>query len=106
MADMVNPLGAGGVGGLSGPGGPAGPGAVAPSPDGKSFKDILTDQIGKVNSLQEEANVAADKLLSGESNNVEEVLLAAKKAELAFKTMMQVRNKIMDAYEELMRMRI
>ena len=83
MADMINPLGAGGVGGLSGPGGPAVPGAAAHSPDGKSFKDILTDQIGKVNSLQEEANAAADKLVNGESNNVEEVLLAAKKAEMA-----------------------
>ena len=74
--------------------------------EGKSFKDILTQQIGDVNKLQEEANAAAEKLATGQTNNVEEVMLAAKKAELAFDAMMQIRNKIMDAFDQLMQMRV
>ena len=104
MADLINPLGTGGVAGpqpLS-PSGPASPGKA----EGKSFKDILTQQIGDVNKLQEEANAAAERLATGQTNNVEEVMLAAKKAELAFDAMMQIRNKIMDAFDQLMQMRV
>ena len=74
--------------------------------DGKSFGDFLADSIGKVNSLQQEANVAMEKLASGESQNLHETLLAVEKAEIAFKTMNQVRTKVIDAYREIMKMQI
>jgi flagellar hook-basal body complex protein FliE len=72
----------------------------------KSFGDFLQDSIGKVNSLQNEANVAMEKLASGESQNLHETLLAVEKADIAFRTMNQVRTKVIDAYREIMKMQI
>lgn len=74
--------------------------------DGKSFGDFLADSLGKVNSLQQEANVAMEKLASGESENLQDTLLAVEKAEIAFKMMNQVRTKVLDAYREIMKMQI
>lgn len=73
---------------------------------GKTFGEFLSDSIGKVNNLQQEANVAMEKLASGESQNLHETLLAVEKAEIAFKTMNQVRSKVIDAYREIMKMQI
>lgn len=73
---------------------------------GKSFGDFLSESIGKVNNLQQEANVAMEKLAAGESQNLHETLLAVEKAEIAFKAMNQVRTKVIDAYREIMKMQI
>lgn len=72
----------------------------------KTFGDFLQDSLGQVNSLQKEANVAMEKLASGESQNLHETLLAVEKAEIAFKMMNQVRTKVIDAYREIMKMQI
>lgn len=77
-----------------------------PSEGGKTFGEFLQDSIGKVNSLQQDANVAMEKLASGESQNLHETLLAVEKAEIAFKMMNQVRTKVLDAYREIMKMQI
>ncbi len=77
------------------------------APDaGKTFGEFLQDSIGQVNSLQKEANVAMEKLASGESQNLHETLLAVEKAEISFKMMNQVRTKVIDAYREIMKMQI
>lgn len=73
---------------------------------GKTFGDFLQDSIVKVNSLQQEANIAMEKLASGESQNLHETLLAVEKAEISFKMMNQVRTKVIDAYREIMKMQI
>lgn len=72
----------------------------------KTFGEFLQDSIGKVNALQNDANVAMEKLASGESQNLHETLLAVEKAEIAFKTMNQIRTKVIDAYREIMKMQI
>ena len=72
----------------------------------KSFGDFLQDSIGKVNALQTDANVAMEKLASGDSQNLHETLLAVEKADIAFRTMNQVRTKVIDAYREIMKMQI
>jgi flagellar hook-basal body complex protein FliE len=72
----------------------------------KTFGDFLKDSIGQVNDLQHEANVAMEKLASGESKNLHETLLAVEKADIAFRTMNQVRSKVIDAYKEIMRMQV
>jgi flagellar hook-basal body complex protein FliE len=72
----------------------------------KSFGEFLSDSIGKVNAMQTEANVAMEKLASGESQNLHETLLAVEKADIAFRTMIQVRTKVIDAYREIMKMQI
>jgi flagellar hook-basal body complex protein FliE len=73
---------------------------------GKTFGEFLQDSIGKVNNLQHDANVAMEKLASGESQNLHETLLAVEKADMSFRTMNQVRTKVLDAYREIMKMQI
>jgi flagellar hook-basal body complex protein FliE len=72
----------------------------------KSFGDFLQDSIGKVNAIQNDANIAMERLASGESQNLHETLLAVEKADIAFRTMNQVRTKVIDAYKEIMKMQI
>lgn len=74
--------------------------------DGKSFKDVLMDSIGEVNRLQTEADQARVNLATGQTDNVAEVFTAVKKAELAFQTLMQIRNKLLEAYDEVKQMRV
>lgn len=71
-----------------------------------SFGQMLMESLAKVNDLQQEADVAMQKLASGESKNLHETLLAVEKADIAFRTMNQVRTKVIDAYKEIMRMQI
>jgi flagellar hook-basal body complex protein FliE len=82
------------------------PGVGSSQETGKTFGDFLQDSLGKVNSLQQDANVAMEKLASGESQNLHETLLAVEKADIAFRTMNQVRTKVLDAYREIMKMQI
>jgi flagellar hook-basal body complex protein FliE len=73
---------------------------------GGSFKDMLMKSLQEVNRLQEDANVAFERLATGKTQNVTEVLSAVQKADLAFKTLMQIRNKLVSAYDEIRQMRI
>jgi flagellar hook-basal body complex protein FliE len=82
------------------------PGLEGGAGEAKSFGDFLQDSLGKVNSLQQDANIAMEKLASGESQNLHETLLAVEKADIAFRTMNQVRTKVLDAYREIMKMQI
>ena len=72
----------------------------------KSFTELLADSLLKVNEMQTEANTAIKRLASGESKNIHETMLAVEKADIAFKTMNQIRGKIIDAYKEIMRMQV
>lgn len=77
------------------------------SPDKrKSFSELLADSVLEVNDLQKDADKAIQRLVTGKSKNIHETMLAVEKAELAFKTMNQVRQKVIDAYKEIMRMQI
>ena len=73
---------------------------------GKSFGDFLADSISKVNNLQQDKDIAIQRLASGESKNIHETLLAVEKADLAFKQMNQIRQKVIDAYREIMKMQV
>lgn len=73
---------------------------------GPSFSDVLKKSILEVNTLQQEANQAVQELQTGKRENVTEVLTAVEKADLAFRALMQVRNKLLDAYEEVNRLRV
>ena len=73
---------------------------------GKDFKSILLDSLNEVNRLQTEADKGVQRLLTGESNNVAEVLAAANKAGVAFDLLMEVRNKLTEAYQEIQQMRV
>lgn len=73
---------------------------------GESFGNILKDSIEKVNKIQTEADRAIEGLASGEVKNVHETMIAIEKANLSFNMMLQVRNKLLAAYEEVMRMQV
>ncbi len=73
---------------------------------GPGFRQLLTDQIAKVNELQQDATAAIEDLAAGRRDDVESVLIATQKADTAFRLLLQVRNKVIDAYDELRQMRI
>ena len=74
--------------------------------DGPSFAELLKSSIQEVNSLQKAADAAISDLAQGKSESVTEVLTAVEKADLAFRALMQIRNKLVAAYEEINRLRI
>ncbi len=74
--------------------------------DGPSFAELLKSSIQEVNSLQKAADAAISDLALGKSESVTEVLTAVEKADLAFRALMQIRNKLVAAYEEINRLRI
>lgn len=74
-------------------------------PAEKPFAEFLKDAVGEVNKVQVDAERAIEDLLSGKRDDMARVMLAVQKADLAFETMMQIRNKLLDAYQEIMRMR-
>ncbi len=71
-----------------------------------SFKNYLVDAIHKVNDLEQNANEYSIKLASGELDNIHEAMIASQKAEIASQFMIEIRNKVLDAYKEIMRMQI
>jgi len=71
-----------------------------------SFKDYLSQAINKVNELQVEAETLSDDFAAGKTDNIHEVMIAAAKADIALQFTLQIRNKIIDAYNEIMRMQI
>lgn len=73
---------------------------------GKSFSELLAKSISDVNGLQVEANKAMERLATGKSKNLHETMLAVEQAEIAFKTMNQIRQKVLEAYREVMRMQM
>jgi flagellar hook-basal body complex protein FliE len=72
----------------------------------KSFGQFLKASIEEVNRLQGEANHAIEELATGQTKNIHETMIALEKAEISFKLMLQVRNKIIEAYQEVMRMSV
>jgi flagellar hook-basal body complex protein FliE len=73
---------------------------------GKSFSDTLNDALKNVNELQKSSDKGMQDLATGRTDNIPEVMIAAEKADLALKLMVQVRNKIIDAYHEVMKMQV
>ena len=80
--------------------------AEAGSSATKSFGDVLSTAIDRVDALQKQADVATEKLATGQSQNLHETMIAAEKADIALRLMIQVRNKIIDAYQEVMKMQV
>ncbi|MHC4993524.1 MAG: flagellar hook-basal body complex protein FliE [Planctomycetota bacterium] len=103
---MTDPLGllnqTGGVGDLR----PMKPTAPVTRADGPSFKDVLMDNIKRVNDLQLEAEKATEDLFAGRRDDIANVNIAKQKSDLAFQMLLQVRNKMLDAYDEVKQLRV
>ena len=69
-----------------------------------SFGKFLEEMVGKVNDLQQNADQAIKSLATGESKGLHEVMLAVEKSSISFQMLTQVRNKAVEAYQEIMRM--
>lgn len=70
------------------------------------FSDYFKKALDNTNSLLVNAQNLADDFAAGKTDNIHQVFLAAEKADIALQFTMQIRNKIMDAYSEIMRMQI
>lgn len=69
-----------------------------------SFEEMLTSSIKQVNALQLESDEMVQRLATGDVEDISEVVLASSRAEIALKLFMELRNKFLDAYQQLSRM--
>jgi len=74
--------------------------------DGTEFSTILKNKVNEINKLQLDADQAITKVVLGNSGSIHEAIIALEKADLSFRKMIQVRNKILEAYQEIMRMQV
>lgn len=72
----------------------------------KGFNDMLWDYIKGVNEIQQQADIMAKRLATGESTNIHETMISISNADISFRLLMQIRNKIVEAYQEIFRMQI
>ncbi len=84
---------------------PQKPDGVGPSLGG-SFGNVLKDAISDIHKLQNDANQAIARVQLEDAGSIHEAMIALEKAGISFQVMMQVRNKILDAYQEVMRMQV
>lgn len=72
----------------------------------QSFSDYLKNAIKQVDELEKQSRAVAEDFAAGKTDNIHEVMIAAQKADIAIQFTLQIRNKILDAYNEIMRMQI
>lgn len=72
----------------------------------KGFGEFLRESLQKVDALQKDADAAVSQIAQGEDMGIQEAMVAIEKADVTFKLMMEVRQKILDAYQEVMRMQV
>ena len=70
------------------------------------FMDTLQHAISKANDIQLQASQATDALMTGQSQNVHGTMVALQEADISFQLMMQIRNKLVSAYEDIQRMQM
>ena len=81
-------------------------GETMPEPEVKSFGQYLVDALKETNSLQQKSDAMNVALAAGEVDDISQVVIAGQKAEIALQLTMQVRNRALSAYQELMRMQV
>jgi flagellar hook-basal body complex protein FliE len=80
--------------------------AAAAAKTSNPFSDMFTQALDRVQTSRQEADQKSEKLLRGEDQDLHEVVLAGQRAELEFQYFMQMRNKAVQAYQEIMRMQL
>ena len=79
---------------------------AAANPLKAEFSTYLKDALGEVNQLQQSADKAIQQLVGEGKGDLQDTMVALEKADISFRFMMQVRNKVLEAYQEIMRMQI
>jgi len=82
------------------------PAALTGGSQGASFSKFLQQAVNDVDGKLKTANEEQIKVLSGETNNLHQAVIAMQEAGVAFSLMVEVRNKLVDSYQELMRMQV
>ncbi|MDX2146080.1 MAG: flagellar hook-basal body complex protein FliE [Planctomycetota bacterium] len=72
----------------------------------QAFRDVLVENLDQVNKLQQDATRAIEDLQTGERTDVEGVILATQKADSAFRMLQSLRNRLMEAYDEIKQVRV
>lgn len=90
---------------------PAGSDGFARTPigggaEGTGFADTLSDAIGKVDASQKVADEQVEAFIAGEQENLHEVMISMNEAKLHFQLMTEVRNRMLETYQELSRMQV
>lgn len=76
-----------------------------PATRGVAFGDVMSQAVNKVNEIQSTSSTLAESYIRGDRNvDISEVMIASQKASVAFSAMTQVRNKLVDAYKDIMNM--
>jgi flagellar hook-basal body complex protein FliE len=84
----------------------AAPAAPASGSAGTSFTNVLSSAINEVESSRSSAANSVDQFLSGDGGDLHSTILASQRADLEFQMFMQVRNKVVSAYQEIMKMQL
>ncbi len=85
------------------------PGAITPpgaSGSSGDFQSVLEGTINTLQSMQNDADTSVQKFLTGENEELHTTVLATQRAEMAFELGLQVRNKVVSAYQEIMKMQL
>ena len=72
----------------------------------KSFASVLKNSIEEVNKLQNESDKMTEKLVKGENVDLHQVMIASQKASITLQATLEIRNKVIEAYQETMRMQV
>lgn len=94
LNNAINAARSAGVAGGSNP-------QAAGAAGGSSFSEMLKNSIDEVSRLQQDASRAVEDLATGRTEDVTGVMTAVEKSDLAFKTLLAIRSKLMDAYDEI-----
>jgi len=79
---------------------------ASPRKSEKSFSELVGGVLKEVNALQKEADQAIQDVVLGKEENLHQAVIALEKANLALELTVQVRNKVVEAYQEIMRMQV
>ncbi len=79
---------------------------ATPAPGGGGFSDQLLRALEKVDSLQQVSNDLTDGMISGKVTEAHDVMIAARESQMAFELLLEVRNKLLEAYQEIMRVQV
>ena len=103
IEEMSGALSAGiAAGGVGKAGGAMGPGAAMRA----EFSSFLNKAVTEVEGKMRSAEVEKQKVLTGETNNLHQATIASSEAGIAFSLMVEVRNKLVESYQEIMRMQV
>jgi flagellar hook-basal body complex protein FliE len=84
----------------------AGPSAASGGGSGSAFQDVLASAVQQVETQRTNATDSVQRFLSGEGEELHTTVLATQQAELSFELFLQARNKVVNAYQEIMRMQL